>query len=111
VWRAIHRASTRTVAGRVVVAATFLERLRGWIGRRPEPDEGLWLPRCRCIHTCGLPAAIDLVWCGRDGLILRVDRAVRPWRATGATGADAVGELAAGGASGLRPGDYLDLVI
>jgi len=108
--RAVHRESGRTVAERVVVASTFVRRLRGWIGRRPAPDEGLWLRRCACIHTVGLRIAIDLIWCDLRGVILRVDRSVRPWRGVAARGAVGVCEVPEGGAIGLLPGDHLDLV-
>lgn len=99
------------VADRVVAALTFGQRLRGWIGRLPARDEGLWLPRCGYIHTCGLRVAIDAIWCGRDGVILRVDRSLRPWRIAAAPGAAGVCELSEHHAAVLAPGDHLDLVV
>jgi uncharacterized membrane protein (UPF0127 family) len=108
--RAVHRESGRTVAARVVVAATFVRRLSGWIGRRPASDEGLWLPRCACIHTAGLRIAIDLIWRDPCGVIRRVDRSVRPWRVVAVQGAADVCEVPEDGAAGLVPGDHLDLV-
>lgn len=106
----MHRESGRTVAERVVVARTFTARLRGWVGRLPEADEGLWLPRCACIHTGGLRIVIDVIWCGPGGIIRRVDRSVRPWRVVAVRGALDAYEVPAGGAAGLAPGDHLDLV-
>jgi uncharacterized protein len=111
VWRAVHRESGRIVAERVVVAETITVRARGWIGRRPERGEGLWLPRCAWIHTAGLRAPIDVVWCGPDGFILRVDRSLSPWRMAAARGAQSVCEVSDGNAIGLLPGDHLDFVI
>jgi len=110
VLRAVHRESGRTIAAPLIVARTFTSRARGWIGRRPAPGEGLWLPRCACIHTCGLHIAIDAVWCGPGDVIVRINRSVRPWRIAAAKGAENVCEIAAGGAIGLAPGDHLDLV-
>ena len=111
VWRAVHRESGRTVAERVLAARTFMTRARGWIGRRPERGEGLWLPRCVWIHTAGLRAAVDVIWCGPHGLILRVDRSLSPWRMAAARGAESVCEVSDGDAIGLLPGDHLDFVI
>ena len=107
--RAIHRESGRTIAERVVVARTFTARLRGWVGRLPAAGEGLWLPRCACVHTIGLRIAIDVIWCGRCGVIRRVDRFLPPWRMAAARGATDACEVAAGGAAGLAPGDHLGL--
>ncbi|CAB4904503.1 unannotated protein [freshwater metagenome] len=57
-------------------AARRRQRARGLLGRpRLDPLEGLWLP-VRSVHTFGMRFAIDLVWLGRDGAVLRVDRAV-----------------------------------
>jgi VIT1/CCC1 family predicted Fe2+/Mn2+ transporter len=47
--------------------------------------------------------AIDLVWLGRGGQVLRVDHAVRPWRVRSCRGAVEVLELAAGGAHEMIP--------
>ena len=40
----------------------------------------LHLPRCRSIHTVTMRFPLDLIWLGKDGLPVRVDRAVPPNR-------------------------------
>jgi len=92
------------------MAATFGARLRGWIGRHPQPGEALWLGRCAWIHTWGVPAAIDVVWCASDGTVRRTLSGLRPWRAARVRGAADVCELPAGQAAGVALGDHLDLV-
>ena len=66
---------------RLAVASRFTARLRGLAGLAAiGADEGLELPRCRSVHTVGMRFALDLVWLGRDGSVLRVDGGVAPWR-------------------------------
>ena len=47
--------------------------------------------------------ALDLVWLGRGGRVLRVDQAVRPWRVRSCRGAVEVLEVAAGRAHEMIP--------
>jgi uncharacterized membrane protein (UPF0127 family) len=50
---------------------------------------------------------IDVVFCDRDLRVVKVVRALRPWRTTGARGARVTIELAAGAAAGIQPGAQL----
>jgi uncharacterized membrane protein (UPF0127 family) len=78
----------------VRVAADPLARLVGLAGLRPlPPGIGLLLPRTRSVHTLGMRFALDLVWLDGDGRVVRVDRAVPPWRAHGCRAASQVVEL------------------
>lgn len=71
-----------------------LARLLGLAGLRGLPPQaGLLLPRTRSIHTCGMRFALDLVWLDGDGRVVRVDRAVPPWRVRSCRTARAVVEL------------------
>ncbi len=101
-----------TLAGtRWRVADTRLTRLRGLLGRPPLPGgEGLALVPCASVHTCFMSAPIDVVFLTRDGEVLRVVPALRPWRAASCRGAHAVLELPPGTCSraGIAPGARLD---
>jgi uncharacterized protein len=44
------------------------------------PAYALHLPRCRSIHTFTMRFPLDLIWLGKDGRPVRVDRAVPPRR-------------------------------
>jgi len=78
----------------VRVARGPLARLLGLAGLRSLPaGAGLLLPRTRSIHTCGMRFALDLVWLGGDGRVVRIDRGVGPWRVRGCRAAQAVVEL------------------
>jgi uncharacterized protein len=73
-----------------------LARLLGLAGLRSlPPDAGLLLPRTRSVHTFGMRFALDLLWLDREGRVVRVDRAVGPWRLRTCRDARAVVELPA----------------
>ena len=103
------------------LANTFGTRLRGLIGRRLQPGEGLWLEPCSSIHMMFVPYAIDVVFVrrseeplrpGADGEVLKVCPRVRPWIGLAwCKGATSALELEAGQADalGLRVGDRLQL--
>jgi uncharacterized protein len=79
------------------VATTWRRRLIGLSLRgRPPPAHALLLPGCRCVHTCGMRFALDLVWLDAEGRVLSIDEGVRPWRMRSRRDAAAVLEVAAG---------------
>jgi uncharacterized membrane protein (UPF0127 family) len=80
-------------------ARTFGDRRRGLARLESLPaDVGLHIHRCSAVHTVGMRFALDLVWLGRGGEVLRVDRDVRPRRQKLCLRAKSVIEVAAGGA-------------
>jgi uncharacterized membrane protein (UPF0127 family) len=100
----------RTVCERCARAESPLQRMRGLLGRRGlEPGEGILLRPAGSIHTAFMRFAIDAVFVDAEGRVVRVADSIPPWRATGAKGAKAVIELAAGAAAraGIQPGERL----
>ena len=95
---------------RVRVARTPWLRLRGWIGRRPEPDEALWLEPCSAVHTFGMVVPIDVVFVDGQGRVLKVVSGLRPFRFAACPGAAAAVELPAGRALGITEGSVLEAV-
>jgi uncharacterized membrane protein (UPF0127 family) len=77
------------------VARSFRARLLGLAFRR-SVAEPLLIPRCRSVHTAGMRFAIDVVFLGREGRVLRVAAGVPPWRLVSCRSAVAVVETAAG---------------
>ncbi|MGQ0803584.1 MAG: DUF192 domain-containing protein [Actinomycetota bacterium] len=60
------------------VAATRRERRRGLRGRS-EVEGALVLRPCRNVHTVGVRFPIDVAFCDRDGVVIRIS-CLRPWR-------------------------------
>ena len=104
----LHDADTGDcVIATVSCADTYLERLRGLLGRPPlASGEALLLTPCSSVHTCFMAYAIDIVYVDRKLQVLKVVPALPPWRLSGALGAAMTLELAAGQAAAcaLRPG-------
>lgn len=71
------------IAGEVVVAAGFFDRLIGLLGKKSYPaGKALWLHDCRSIHTWFMRFSIDVVFVNKDLQVQAVYRNLRPWRMT-----------------------------
>ncbi len=77
-------------------ADTFLARLRGLMGRRAAPENGLWIVPCSTVHTFFMRCAIDIVFLDARGDVLRIESNCPPWRVVCCKGAQSVLELPAG---------------
>jgi len=71
--------------------------------RRAPPAGGLLIPHCRSVHTFGMRFALDLVWLGPGGRVVRVDLEVPPRRVRWCRAAIEVLELGAGRAHAIIP--------
>ena len=81
------------VDGEIRVATSFGARLLGLaLLAPPAAPVALLLPRTRSVHTAGMRFALDLEWLDRHGRVVRVDRAVPPFRLRMCRGAAAVVE-------------------
>ena len=59
------------------VARSYRERRRGLAKMTPLPDDhALRILKTNSVHTFGMRFPLDLVWLGRRGQLLRVDRDV-----------------------------------
>ncbi|WP_135820250.1 DUF192 domain-containing protein [Halostella litorea] len=102
----------RTLASDVERADSWLARARGLMFRREVPEDyALYFPfgatKRRGIHTAFVRVPIDVVWLA-NGTVTRVET-LAPWRSVATAEADAVVELAAGGAAGVSAGDAVRL--
>lgn len=73
-------------------------RNRGLLGRDSlAPGTALVLAPCTAVHTWFMRFPLDIIFCGRDGRVLKVVESVGPWRMTAVWRQGfAVIELAAG---------------
>lgn len=59
------------------VARRYGERRRGLAKMEPmPPDHALHIVRTNSVHTFGMRFALDLVWLGRGGRVVRIDTSV-----------------------------------
>ncbi|MCL2849598.1 MAG: DUF192 domain-containing protein [Micrococcales bacterium] len=66
----------------VIVADTYLRRLRGMLWRNPLPP-ALVLTRTTSVHGIGMRHALDVAVLDAEGTVLKV-AVLRPWGLTGA---------------------------
>ncbi len=101
------------LAARLEGAFDSATRKKGLLGRdRLEPGTGLVIAPCGGIHTWFMRFPIDVLFVARDGRVVKVRHAVKPWRVTLALSAFCVIELPAGTARECPTsrGDRLELV-
>lgn len=110
-WRVRNVTRGTEVAGRVRVARSFRERLRGLLGSAPlRPGEGLLLYPCRGVHTFFMRYSVDVLFLDGQGRVTALSPGLPPWRArTGGLRATCALELAEGtiGRSRTEEGDVL----
>ena len=103
----------RPLARRAQIARSLRERLVGLLDRSALPEgEGLVLLACHSIHTVCMRFAIDAVFVDGRWKVLRICKALPPWRMSPIVwGAAAVVELPAGATeqAQLEAGDRLVL--
>lgn len=96
----VSKSDGSVVCAECVLADTPLRRLRGLLGTaRLAPGEGILLRPAPAIHTFFMRFPIDAAFLDRDGVVLEIRRAMKPWRMAACRGARAVLELGAGEAS------------
>lgn len=100
----------RVLLPRVARTASAPERMRGLLGRRAlAAGEGLLITPCNAIHTLFMRFPIDVFFLDRENRVVKILRAVPPFRYAMAPGAAAVLETRAGEAdlTGIGTGDRL----
>jgi hypothetical protein len=75
------------------------------------PGQALGIAPCDGVHTLFVRGPLDLAFCDREGRVLRVEAARRPWRVgPRVRSARIVWEMAAGGLMGtVASGDVLEV--
>jgi len=84
---------------RVAEADSRAARMKGLARLDAMPEQlALHLPRCRSVHTFTMRFPLDLIWLGKDGRPVRIDRAVPPKKMKRCLRARSVVEANAGAA-------------
>lgn len=86
------------VASDVSVAASMWSRFKGLMGRRSlGEDSGLLIRPCSSVHMFFMRFPLDVVFVDKAGVVVKIVRALKPYRlALGGKGAHSALELAAG---------------
>lgn len=100
------------IASTLEAALDSSSRRRGLLGRDSLADDSaLVIAPCNSVHTFFMQFAIDLVFVDRLGKVLKLRHAVPAWRLSGALGAFAVIEMAAGALRKAETHTYDSLAI
>jgi uncharacterized membrane protein (UPF0127 family) len=110
--RLYHRERQRTIVENLELAEDRTSRRRGLIGHTPlAQGQGLLISPCRWVHTFGMSFPIDVVYIGKDGLVVALSENLAPNRiGRPALRARRVVEMAAGAIrqTGVGVGDRLE---
>lgn len=112
---AFNRTRATCVASNVRVANTHWSRLCGLIGTSASEFQsgvGLWILPCHGVHTFAMRFPLDVIYLDRDGAVVEVFEALRPWRiAPVRMRAASVLELPSGTVrgSGTQTGDRIEM--
>lgn len=108
----INKTKGTTIASQVVLAKSFLPRLKGLLGYKSLPvGRALVLHPCSSVHTCFMKFSIDVVFLDSSGRVINFLEKLAPWRFSPVIwGSTIVIELPSGSIKGnLSAGDLLEL--
>ena len=110
-WTLRVRARDQVIATRVEAAFDSTTRKRGLLGRDGLPrGTALVLAPCAAVHTLFMRFTIDVIYCDREGRVLKTVAALRPWRLSAVWWRGfATIEVASGEANLPRIGDEIEL--
>ena len=79
--RALNVSKAMVIVSDLKEAAGFCERFVGLMGKsRLDKDEGLWMARCRAIHTFWMKFPLDVVFLDKDFIVKKTVIGLRPFR-------------------------------
>ncbi len=72
-----------SLAREVMLANTHWTRFRGLMGTNAvdfPSGKALWIVPCRGVHMIGMRFAIDVLYLNKNGIVVHLEHALRPWR-------------------------------
>jgi len=80
VGKAFNRSKQSMLSSELSIADNFFLRLKGLLftGNLPA-GKGLYITPCQAIHMIGMTYAIDCVFVDKQGLVVGLCKAIRPW--------------------------------
>ncbi|MCL5050437.1 MAG: DUF192 domain-containing protein [Firmicutes bacterium] len=83
--------------GRVIIADTPWQRLRGWYGRADTTNSpaisAVLLTACRAVHSIALQRQLHLCWLDASGRCIHLTPSLKPWRLVACAAATQVLEI------------------
>ena len=64
----------------IICADSFFTRLRGLIGRKIKPNQGLIISPCNQVHTHFMGYSIDVIFMNSSFEVLHIERDMKAWR-------------------------------
>ena len=111
--KVVNKTKGIVVADRVSVAKSFWSRLKGLMFRSGMGEnEGLIFYDAPSIHTFFMRFPIDVVFMDRQQRVVKISRALKPWRITSCFGSSLTLEIPANRSSAvsMESGDELEVV-
>lgn len=112
-YRLVNERTGRVLAEHLIAAFDSTTRRKGLLARDTFPrGSAMIIAPTNAIHTFFMKFAIDVLFVAKDGRIVKLRRALPPWRIAAAWRAQSVIELAGGvlEEAGVEPGDRLALL-
>lgn len=111
-WALRNQRNGHLLAQRVLGAFDSRSRRTGLLGRAGLDDAAMIIAPTNAVHTWFMRFAIDIAFVARNGTVLKICEAVRPWRVAGAWAGFAVIELRIGALadSGTVVGDVVAVI-
>lgn len=107
-WGLRNLTTGATVASALLLAVDRQSRNKGLLGQGGLANEtALVLAPCSSVHTWFMKFPLDIVFVSRTGRVLKIRRAVGPWRIALRFGAFAVVEMAANSSAGIEVGHQI----
>ncbi|MBT3392940.1 MAG: DUF192 domain-containing protein [Elusimicrobiaceae bacterium] len=69
------------VSENIKIAQTYFSRMKGLLRKTSLPQgEGLYITKCKQVHTFFMKFAIDVVFIDEKGKVLKIVYNMKPWR-------------------------------
>lgn len=77
----LNKSTNEVILDKAYIAATFLERLRGLIGKKSlEQGEALVIKPCSSVHSFHMKFLFDVAFIDKNNKAIHIIHSMRPWK-------------------------------
>ena len=77
----IKQSTQTSICKELIEARTLLKRLKGFMfDKKIDPSQGLWIKKCKSVHTCFMNFNIDLIFINKEKKIVGLVENLHPWK-------------------------------